>query len=130
MTEQRLSVKIPNNPEFTGETSNSNRDMPCHDYHLVNAQSTDTAYVVGDNQIAAHGDQRKRFVSKSTLIYATADCTIKFNNSKNVAVAILAATWYEFKSNIYQVFYAIPEDENYLKLYFEGCLPQESRSPE
>ena len=128
--EQRLSKDIPRNPIFTGETSNVNRDMPCHDYHLVNAQSTDTCYIVGDNQVAAHGDQRKRFVSKSTLIFSTADCTVKFNNSNNVAVAILADTWYEFKSNIYQVYYSIPEGENFLKLYFEGCLPQESRSPE
>jgi hypothetical protein len=104
--------------------------MPCHDYHLVNAQSTDTVYTVGDNQIAAHGDQRKRFVSKSTLIFSTVDCSVRFNNSKNVAVAILKDTWYEFKSNIYQVYYSIPTGEDFLKLYFEGCLPQESRSPE
>jgi hypothetical protein len=125
-----MSKTIPNNPEFTGFTMNANLDMPFHDYNLINAQSTDLNYVVGDNQVAAHGDQRKRFVSKSTLIFSTADTHVHFNNSKNVPVAILKNTWYEFKSNIYEVFYDIPGNTDFLKLYFEGCLPQESRSPE
>jgi hypothetical protein len=43
-------------------------------------------------------------------------------------------TWYEFKSNIYQVFY-YPADGSYtddvhIYLYFEGVMYDEGRRPE
>jgi hypothetical protein len=104
--------------------------MPYHDYHHVDEQTTGLSYVVGDNQIKGTGDQRKRFVSKSTLIFCTENTHIHFNSPNNVAVTILASTWYEFKSNIYAVFLTAITDGKDLYLYFEGTLPQEARSPE
>jgi hypothetical protein len=117
---------------FINAVTLANRDYPYHDYTSYNEQSTDTKYMVGANQLHGHGDQRKPFVSKSTLIFATDDFYVYFNNQNNVAVTILADTWYEFKSNIYQVFWLhIGEDDTYsLYLYFEGVLPNEQRSPE
>ena len=116
---------------FVNMVTLANREYPYHDYTVFDANSTDDMYVVGQNQIDAHGNQSKRFVSKSTLIYSTGDAHVHFNDSKNVAVAILALTWYEFKSNIWQVFTDIPQGEDeFIKFYFEGVLPDEARSPE
>jgi hypothetical protein len=88
--------------------------------------------MVGANQLHGHGDQRKPFVSKSTLIFATEDMIVRFNSTNNVAVLILADTWYEFKSNIYQVFFtpnAQPTTWD-IYFYFEGVLSNEQRSPQ
>lgn len=116
---------------FINAVTLANREYPYHDYHVFDENSTIDTYVVGQNQIDAHGNQSKRFVSKSTLIHSTVDTHVHFNDSKNVAVTILASTWYEFKSNIWQVFTDIPSDEDvYIKFYFEGVLPNEARSPE
>lgn len=92
------------------------------------------SYQVGANQIEAHGDQKKYFVSKSTLIFATYDFEVKFNSMSNVSVRILANTWYEFKGNIYQVFKR-PYDDDFPKdvtiyIYFEGVMYDEARRPE
>jgi hypothetical protein len=49
----------------------------------------------------------------------------------NVPIAILNSVWYEFKSNIFQVFANDSgEDVGYLKLYFEGVMSDEARRPE
>jgi hypothetical protein len=115
---------------FINAVTLANRDYPYHDYILFNSQSAKYSYVVGTNQVNAHGDQRKLFVSKSTLIYATEGQIIHLNSIKNIPIAILANTWYEFKSNIYQVFCVQPSSGYYIYFYFEGVLPQESRSAE
>jgi hypothetical protein len=115
---------------FINAVTLANRDYPYHDYHYINEECTDAKYSVGHNQVHGHGDQRKLFVSKSTLIYSTVDIVVYFNNKNNVAIDILASTWYEFKSNIYQVFWDIPQDEFELYLYFEGVLPSEQRGAE
>jgi hypothetical protein len=115
---------------FVNATINANRDMPYHDYQHVDEQTSGLSYIVGDNQIKSVGDQRKRFVSKSTLILCTEDTTLRFNSPNNVGITILASTWYEFKSNIYVVFLTAITDGKDLYLYFEGTLPQEARSPE
>jgi hypothetical protein len=52
----------------------------------------------------------------------------------NVSVIILKNTWYEFKSNIYQVFKR-PVDDDFVKdvniwIYFEGVMVDEARRPE
>ena len=118
--------------QFVRVVTLANRDLPYHDYKHVDEESTDSKYTVGDNQIKGYGDQRKQFVSKSTLIYATEDITVHFNNTNNVPIDILADTWYEFKSNIYQVFWTYGgQAETWdIYFYFEGVLPQEQRSPE
>jgi hypothetical protein len=92
------------------------------------------SYQVGANQIDAHGDQKKYFVSKSTLIFADYDFEVKFNSMLNVSVIILKDTWYEFKSNIYQVFKR-PVDDDFVEdvniwIYFEGVMVDEARRPE
>jgi hypothetical protein len=115
---------------FINAVTLANRDYPYHDFHYVTSQSTENKYSVGENQLHGHGDQRKLFVSKSTLIYSTANTEVRFNNANNVTIAILANTWYEFKSNIYQVFYPTPEGEDMLYLYFEGVLSNEQRGAE
>jgi roadblock/LC7 domain-containing protein len=73
------------------------------------------------------GDQKKLFTSKSTLIFATAVCTIKFNNANNVTIDILANTWYEFYQNIHMVIIVTIGTDGTVYLYFEGALPEESR---
>jgi hypothetical protein len=128
---QRILAKIESGLiTFINMVTLANRDYPYHDYIAFTPQSTKFAYVVGQNQTVGHGDQRKLFVSKSTLIYSTEDQTIHLNNMNNVAIVILASTWYEFKSNIYQVFVTTPAASQYIKFYFEGVLPQEARNPE
>lgn len=108
----------------------SNRELNYHDHHHADETSTANAYVVGTNNVNAHGNQSKRFVSKSTLIYSTFATTVRFNDVRNQANAILANTYYEFKSNIWQVFFSIPEQEGDIYFWFEGVLPEEARSPE
>ena len=115
---------------FVNIVTLANRDYPYHDFHHVDEESTSSGYVVGSNNIAAHGSQRKLFVSKSTLIMATENSTIVFNHDSNVVITLLADTWYEFKSNIYHVFCACASQEFDIYLYFEGVLPQEQRGPE
>jgi hypothetical protein len=116
--------------QFWRLVGSMNREYPYHDYHVVSNQSTLMFYVVGSNQQAAHGAQHKLFASKSTLIMSTEDTHVHFNNTNNVAVGILANTWYEFKSNIMAVYFPIPASGKYLYLYFEGVLPEEARDPE
>ena len=115
---------------FINAVVNANRDLPYHDYHHVDETTTDLSYIVGENQVTGRGGQKKLFVSKSTLIYCTEATTVRFNDVNNVAIAILANVWYEFKSNIYQVFHAAITQGYDLYLYFEGTLPQEARTPE
>jgi hypothetical protein len=115
---------------FVNAVTLANRDYPYHDFHYVTSQSTENKYTVGHNQIHGHGDQRKLFVSKSTLIYTTARATLQFNSVNNVIMGIEANTWYEFKSNIYQVFFNIPSGEDAIVFYFEGVLPNEQRGAE
>jgi hypothetical protein len=114
---------------FINAVTLANRDYPYHDYAYFNDESTETKYTVGDNQIKGRGDQRKEFVSKSTLIYSTVDITLRFNSANNVGIDILASTWYEFKSNIYQIFFGdLSQFQGImLYLYFEGVLPSEQR---
>jgi len=115
---------------FSKLVFNSNNDLPYHDYYGATEQTTETSYVVGTNNKDARGTQSKLFVSKSTLIYATEDQTIRFNNRNNTPITILANTWYTFVSNIYQVFFVVPSADKKLYLYFEGVLPEEARTPE
>ncbi len=116
--------------KFVSVIINANRDFPYHDYYHADETATVRSYVVGHNQVIGHGDQRKLFVSKSTLIYCTENTTIQFNSTNNVVVTILASTWYEFKSNISSIYHAAITQDKDLYVYFEGVLPNEARSPE
>ena len=108
-----------------GKRSLGNHDFPFHDYYHANSQSTTTGYVVGTNNMGQGKDQKKRFVSKSTLIYCTEDTHVHFNNSSNVAVTILANMWYTFFSNIYSIEHAAITATKDLYVYFEGVLPED-----
>lgn len=91
------------------------------------------SYAVGSENISDRGDQKKLFVSKSTLIYSNVDVEIKLNNMNNVTIIILAATWYEFKSNIFQIFVNCEAEEaetSYIYIYTEGVMYDEARRPE
>lgn len=110
----------------TKERFLANRDLPYHDFYYATAQTTTTSYVVGTNNMGQGKDQKKIFVSKSTLIMSTVDTVVHFNNSNNVAIVILANVWYEFKSNIYTVYHTQPADTAKIYFYFEGVLPKDT----
>lgn len=116
--------------QFWRLVGSMNREYPYHDCAHFDEADTVLFYFVGHNQANTRGNQKKLFVSKSTLILCTEATTVRFNNANNMAVPILANTWYEFKSNIHTVHtVAITQGED-LYLYFEGVLPEEARSPE
>jgi len=104
----------------------ANWDLPYHDYHHADEDSTDRSYRVGENNIGQGRDQKKLFVSKCTLIYCTEDTTIHFNNANNVAVTILANTWYTFYFNVYSLTHAAITEGKDLYVYTEGVLPEET----
>lgn len=116
--------------KFINAVTNTNTDMPYHDYYTVEDGSEPAQYDVGHNQVTGHGDQRKLFASKNTLIMATAAATIRFNSGNNVLITLLANTWYTFYSNIHTLFIVAIAQGGTLYAYFEGTLPEEARSPE
>lgn len=116
--------------KFISVCINANRDLPFHDFKIVESAGVGS-YCVGTNQVKQSGDQKKRFVSKSTLILSTINANIQFNSANNVVIAILANTWYEFKSNIYEVFWEDAFGQaSIMFMYFEGVMVNEARSPE
>lgn len=108
----------------------ANRDYPYHDAVTISDGSEPVVYQVGTNNQNANGDQQKRFVSKSTLIYSDVECTIRFNDSGNTPITILAETYYTFKSNVTFVYVSAIASQGTLYMYFEGVLPQETRDAE
>lgn len=115
--------------QFIAICINANRDLPFFDYDLADT-TTNGVYVVGENNIQGVGDQKKHFVSKSTLLFASADTTVYFNSKNNVATTILADTYYEFKHNIHSIFWEESlEAESWLKIWVEGVMYNEARRP-
>lgn len=108
----------------------SNRDYPFHDYHLFEDGAEPTSYVVGKDNQEAPGDHNKPFVSKSTLLIATATTTVRFNHGSNVLMTLIANIPYTFESNIRQLFVVDIGADGALYAYFEGVLPDEARRPE
>lgn len=108
----------------------ANRDFPYHDFTSIADGEEPKNYVVGTNNRNANGDQQKTFVSKSTLIISDVECTVRFNDTGNVAQTILADTCYEFKSNIKNVYVSAIATDGTIYMYFEGVLPQETRDAE
>jgi len=115
---------------FINAVTLANRDYPYEDRAEISFTDVVSHYVVGTNNLNAHGSQRKLFVSKSTLLYATQDCYVRFNHSVNVQNRILKDTWYTFESNISEIFVVRVTTSGTLYAYFEGVLPQEQRSAE
>ena len=116
--------------QFVAICINANRDLPFHDYHVVETPTSTGMYVVGSNNIDGVGDQKKYFVSKSTLFYSDGDMDIHLNSHNNILITLLADTWYEFKSNIHSVFWDGGRNATYFKMYFEGVMYHEARRPE
>jgi hypothetical protein len=98
------------------------------------------SYAVGTNNVNAHGDQSKRFVSKRANIWTNnGEVTIRFNDSRNIAIPLPPKLcdlngiilWYEkeFHANIASVYYSVPATF-LLYMYFEGVLPEEARDAE
>lgn len=114
---------------FINMVTLANRDFPYHDYETYATAAVPAVHVVGRTNILTTGDQHKLFVSKSTLIMATGNATIRFNNTNNVLIGIVANTWYEFKSNIKVIYIVTLADTSNIYIYCEGVLPEEQRSP-
>jgi len=115
---------------FINAVTLANRDYPYEDSVEISFTSAEQHYVVGTNSLNAQGSQRKLFVSKSTLFYATQNCYVRFNHSRNVQNPILRDIWYTFESNISEIFVVRVTTDGTLYAYFEGVLPQEQRSAE
>ena len=115
---------------FIGLVTLAHRDWPYHDHHSDTTALTYGRYVVGENNIPGDGDQFKRFVAKSTLIFCSTNTRVIFNNSNNVFQTLLANTWYEFMTNIHQIFYRYSTEAGSILIYVEGVLPNEARRPE
>lgn len=119
----------------------SNHDYPYHDYVFINNSQGESAlkgsYQVGNSNVDAGGDQKKRFVSKRAVIWTfTDDTTIRFNHSNNVEQVIpfhqlepineITVYRGEYHTNISEVFYTVGANGG-LYMYFEGVLPEEAR---
>lgn len=107
-----------------------NHDLPYHDYSAFTDADDGAAYVVGDNNVAAHGSQRKRFVSKSTLLIATGATTIRLNHASNVLMTLIANAPYTFISNVHTLIIGTIAADSTLYAYFEGVLPEDAGRPE
>uniref|UniRef100_A0A6M3X525 Uncharacterized protein n=1 Tax=viral metagenome TaxID=1070528 RepID=A0A6M3X525_9ZZZZ len=107
-----------------------NHDLPYHDYKAFTDADNATAYTVGDDNVDAHGSQRKRFVSKSTLLIATGATTVRFNHSRNVLMTLIANVPYTFFSNVHTLIIGTIAAQATLYAYFEGVLPEDAGVPE
>lgn len=115
---------------FIGMVTLAHHDFPYHDFETTTTTAAYQIYRVGVNNKSASGDQHKFFVAKSTLIFCTTNSYVIFNHDNNVVQTILANTWYEFMTNIYQIQHAWVQAEGTIYIYTEGVLPHEARRPE
>lgn len=111
----------------------ANHDLPYHDILFVdNSQGGTTLegyYVVGENNVQAHGNQRKRFVSKHTYIrISDFTITVSLNDVHNLNI-IGTVNPLELFTSIHSVYYSVVAGATLYAL-FEGVLPQEARNPE
>lgn len=105
----------------------ANRDYPYHDFVTFEDGEEPISYQVGKNNKDLDGDQKKLFVSKSTMILSDVECTIRLNHAGNTPITIRADTQYEFLSNISMVYVTVIATGGYIDLGFEGVLPEECR---
>ena len=107
-----------------------NHDYPYHDYKLFEDTDEPVTYPVGTDNRVGRGDQHKLFVSKSTLLIATATTTVRFNSTENVTITLIANIPYTFYSNIHQLYVVAIGAQGVLYAYFEGVLPEDAGRPE
>jgi len=112
---------------FINAVTLANREYPMHDYVSIADGSEPTRHVVGSGNMAAGGDQKKLFISKSTLVFCTTNAVVRFNNANNVAQTLLANTWYEFYQNMHTLIVDTIAEGGVLYAHFEGVLPSEGR---
>ena len=108
----------------------ANREFPYHDFKTLDDGDEPVVYQVGKTQVDLQGDQKKFFVSKSTLIISDVTCTIRFNSTDNAPITIRPNIYYEFLSNISKVYVSAIGTGGYIDMAFEGVLPQETRDAE
>lgn len=108
----------------------ANRSYPYHDYEIATMIATMEGYRVGENNVGRNGTQNKMFISKSTLIMATADAEVTFNSNNNVPILILANTWYTFMCDIRAIYYSSDGEEATIYIYCEGTHTSEGRVAE
>lgn len=132
---QRFEAWIESNKwRFFKAVHTTNWDLPYHDLLIINntegQETISGSYPVGKNNRDAHGNQAKLFVSKHTFVFVVGETDeIRWNDSKNVIIALPATSYGPFKTNIHTVFYSVAVG-SVLAIYFEGVLPQEARNPE
>lgn len=122
-----INLTRDNIKKFLGLIILANRSYNMDDYHTDTMTATYQAYNVGQNNLGGEGTQSKLFVSKSTLIYATQDADLRFNNARNVEHTLLAETYKEFKHDITTVFYKYDTVEGTIYIECEGVLAIEGR---
>lgn len=126
--------------QFWRLVHNANRDLPYHDYLDYENESGEEQvypYVVGSNNVSAHGDQNKHFVAKRTLIWSYDAIHFRLNSPSNVIIhlkvhqRVLEDVIYqmELHTNIHIIYFILATGQ-YLHAYFEGVLPEEARNPE
>jgi len=113
---------------FINAVTLANRDYPYHDFHTDTMKVTQEHFRVGENNRGRDGSQTKLFTSKSTLIIATTNAYVTFNSSNNVEDLLLANNFYEFKSNIRNIFYRYATEEGTIYIHVDGVLGDEARS--
>lgn len=112
---------------------NMNWDYPYHDCLIIsNTEGQDPitgSFTPGMNNVDAHGDQTKLFVSKRTrFTHGNVDGEeIHFNDARNVNIADFEDLW--FFTSVSVIYYVIPAG-GYLKIYVEGVLSEEARDAE
>jgi len=113
--------------QFINLVGLTNQDYPLHDYAEFVIDTTPVAYVVGTNNRASGGDQKKLFTSKRTLIYSNSDAMVRFNNANNVGIYIMGNIWFEFYQNIHTLIVPVLAEAQTLYVWFEGTKPEECR---
>lgn len=141
---QRIEVWLQSNLfKHLKLVTQTNRDYPYHDYHVFYQETGDAVWLqwnIGEDNLNAHGDQKKMFVSKRLILWSATALLFKLNSMNNVTITAKpiyyfdgseAANAYEIEihTNVSTVFvYAASEGEYFG--YAEGVLPQETRDAE
>jgi len=128
LPQRGAEINNPHNSEL--QPVKANRDYPYHDFVTFDDGDEPIEYPVGKNNKDAFGDQKKLFVSKSTMVLSDVECIIRFNNTENTPITIRADTQYEFFSNISSVYVSAIGAQGHIDIGFEGVLPQETRDAE
>lgn len=108
----------------------ANRDYPYHDFITIEDGTEPTVYVVGTTQVNLGKEIKKRFISKSTMIFSDVACTIRFNHTENAPITIRANLAYEFLCNVTSVYVSAIGTGGYIDMGFEGVLSEETRKAE